>query len=151
MSFAPTVTDAVGLASVTYSISSGSLFAIGTTSVTVTATDVCGNVSTKTFTVTVRDTTPPVITSISSDITVTTTSSSGIVVNYDPATATDNTGGAVTITYSVASGTKFAVGTTVVTVTATDAVREQDDEDLQGHRRQALSLPAPLYLRITRV
>ena len=125
VSFAPTITDAVGLASVTYTvgaltISSGSLFAIGTTTVTVTAIDVWGNVSTKTFTVTVRDTTPPVFTSISSDITVTTTSSSGIVVNYNPATATDNTGGAVTITYSVASGTKFAVGTTVVTVTATD-------------------------------
>ena len=69
---------------------------------------------------TVRDTTPPVFTSISSNITVTTTSWSGIVVNYAPATATDLTG-TPTITYSVASGTKFAVGTTVVTVTATDA------------------------------
>jgi hypothetical protein len=47
------------------------------------------------------------------------------------ATATDLVG-PVTLTYSKASG-----------------VREQDDEDLHGHRRQALSLPAPLYLRIT--
>ena len=120
VSFASTVTEAVGLASVTYSISSGSVFTIGTTTVTVTAIDVWGNVATKTFTITVRDTTPPTITSISSDITVTTTSSSAIVVNYTAATATDLTG-TPTITYSQASGTKFAVGTTVVTVTATDA------------------------------
>ena len=69
---------------------------------------------------TVRDTTPPTIASISSNITVTTTSSSGIVVNYGAATATDLVG-PVTITYSKASGSTFAVGTTTVTVTATDA------------------------------
>ncbi len=116
-----TATDVVGLASITYSIASGSTFAIGTTTITVTATDVWGNVSTKTFTIKVQDTTPPVITSVSADVSVTTTSSSGIVVTYPAATATDNTGGPVTITYSQASGSKFAVGTTVVTVTATDA------------------------------
>jgi len=47
-------------------------------------------------------------------------SSGGAVVNYAAATATDLVG-PVTITYSKASGTTFAVGTTTVTVTATDA------------------------------
>ena len=156
VSFAPTISDAVGLASVTYTIgavtiSSGSLFAIGTTTVTVTAIDVWGNVATKTFTVTVRDTTPPVITSISSDITVATTSSSGIVVNYNPATATDNTGGAVTITYSQAVRDEVRGRDDRRHRDRDRRVRQQDDEDLQGHRRQALSLRAPLYLRITGV
>src|SRR5262249_729418 len=40
---------------------SGSLFAVGTTLVTVTATDAVGNTSSKTFHVTVVDTTPPTI------------------------------------------------------------------------------------------
>jgi hypothetical protein len=119
VTFAPTITDAGGLASVVYSIPSGSVFAIGTTTVKITATDLHGNVTIKTFTVTVVDTTPPSFTFVSPDVTVTTTSWSGRVVTYLPATATDLTG-PVTITYSKASGSTFAVGTTVVTVTATD-------------------------------
>ena len=75
--FAATITDAVGPVTITYSKASGSIFAIGTTTVTITAKDFYGNTSTKTFTVTVRDTTPPMITSISSDLIVTTTSSTG--------------------------------------------------------------------------
>ena len=118
--FSPTITDAVGPITVTYSKASGSIFALGTTTVTITAKDFYGNTSTKTFTITVRDTTPPTITSISPDLIVTTTHSSGAVVTYAAATATDTVSG-VTITYSKASGSTFAVGTTLVTVTATDA------------------------------
>ena len=118
--FSPTITDAVGPITVTYSKASGSIFALGTTTVTITAKDFYGNTSTKTFTITVRDTTPPTITSISPDLIVTTTHSSGAVVTYAAAVATDTVSG-VTITYSKASGSTFAVGTTVVTVTATDA------------------------------
>jgi hypothetical protein len=119
VTFSPTITDAGGLASVTYTIVSGSTFAIGTTTVKITAIDLHGNVTIKTFTVTVVDTTPPAFTFVSPDVTVTTTSWAGRVVTYLPATATDLTG-PVTITYSKASGSTFAVGTTVVTVTATD-------------------------------
>ena len=122
VTFAPTITDAVGPITVTYSMASGSTFGLGTTTVTITAKDGAGNISTKTFTITVRDTTPPTITSISGNLTVTTSSSSGAVVNYAAATATDLVSGVagVTITYSKASGSTFAVGTTTVTVTATD-------------------------------
>lgn len=56
----PTATDAVDAApTVSASPASGSTFALGVTTVTVTATDTAGNSSTKTFTVTVQDTTAP--------------------------------------------------------------------------------------------
>ena len=62
-----------------------------------------GNTSTQTFTVTVHDTTPPVITSVSGNMTAEATSSSGAAVSYAAATATDAVG-PVTVTYSKASG-----------------------------------------------
>jgi hypothetical protein len=48
----------------TFSPASGSTFALGHTTVTATATDISGNSSSATFKVTVRDTTPPVIQSL---------------------------------------------------------------------------------------
>ena len=118
--FAATASDLFGPVTISYSKASGSVFTLGTTTVTITAKDFYGNTSTKTFTITVRDTTPPVFTSVSPDVIATTTSSSGTYVSYAAAVATD-TVSAVTITYSKASGSKFAVGTTIVTVTAKDA------------------------------
>lgn len=59
-----TATDAVGVTSITYSAASGSTFALGTSTVAVSASDAAGNTSTGSFTVTVRDTTSPVITSL---------------------------------------------------------------------------------------
>ena len=47
---------------ITYSAASGSTFAIGTATVTATATDDAGNTATCTFDVTVVDTTVPTIT-----------------------------------------------------------------------------------------
>lgn len=113
-------TDAVGVVSLTYSHPSGSTFAIGTTTVIVTAKDAAGNSSQSTFSVTVEDTTPPVITSVSGNLTAEATSAAGANVNYATATATDAVGVA-SITYSKASGTTFSIGATTVTVTATDA------------------------------
>jgi large repetitive protein len=84
-----------------------------------TATDACGNSSSKTQVITVHDTTPPVLTT-SSDISVTNDATKcGAVVNYS-SSATDNCN-AATITYSHQPGSFFAVGATLVTVTATDA------------------------------
>lgn len=74
--FAPTATDEVDSNSeVTCRRSSGSVFPIGTTPVTCTATDDAGNVSTATFTIEVRDTTPPVLTNVAADLTLEATSS----------------------------------------------------------------------------
>jgi hypothetical protein len=58
----PVATDAAGPVTVTSTPASGSVFAPGTTVVTVTAVDVHGNQTVKTFKVTVRDTLPPLIT-----------------------------------------------------------------------------------------
>lgn len=98
---------------------SGSTFPLGTTKVTLTATDAAGNSSEASFNVIVEDTTPPVITA-PADITAEATSAAGAVVDY-AATATDLVDGAVTVGTSAASGSTFPLGTTTVTLTATDA------------------------------
>jgi rhamnogalacturonan endolyase len=66
VTFSASALDGVdGNVPVTFSPASGSIFPLGTSTVTATATDAAGNVATGTFTVTVRDTTPPVINSLS--------------------------------------------------------------------------------------
>jgi hypothetical protein len=98
---------------------SGSLFPLGVTTVSVTATDASGNSASGSFTITVVDTTGPTFTSVPSDQVAEATSAAGAVVNYPAATATDLVS-AVTITYSKDSGTTFPLGDTIVTVTAKD-------------------------------
>jgi formylglycine-generating enzyme required for sulfatase activity len=66
------------------------------------------------------DTVPPVL-SVGGTVSVTATSASGAAVTLGGASATDNIGTPV-LTYSPASGSTFPVGTTTVTVTATDSV-----------------------------
>ena len=104
----------------TYSHAPGSVFPIGTTTVTVTAQDAVGNSSTAcTFDVTVNDTQAPAIT-CPADINVSNDAGQcSAIVNFE-ATALDNCGGAVSITYSQDPGTSFPIGETVVIVTATD-------------------------------
>jgi hypothetical protein len=60
VSFTATATDNCSTATVTYSVLPGSLFTVGTTPVTVTAKDACGNTTIKTFNVTVKDNEAPV-------------------------------------------------------------------------------------------
>src|SRR5207249_1177277 len=104
---------------VSSSPASGSSFAIGTTTVTSTATDASGNTATCAFTVTVVDNQPPQIT-CPSDMTVNATlGDCSTNVNFT-VSATDNCPG-VTMSSSPASGSGFAVGTTTVTSTATDS------------------------------
>jgi hypothetical protein len=65
VTFLATATDVVsGSVPVSYSINPGSTFPLGTTIVTASATDAAGNTATGTFTVTVVDTTAPVIGSL---------------------------------------------------------------------------------------
>ena len=116
----PTATDIVdGTDTVIATPASGSTFAPGNTTVTLKSTDAHGNFSSKTFTVTVVDTTAPVIT-VPTVAAVEATSALGAVVTYPAATATDAVG-VTSLTYSKASGTTFPIGTTTVTVTAKDA------------------------------
>ena len=94
-------------------------FAIGTTTVTCTATDSYGNSSHASFNVTIEDTTPPAIT-VSGNITTEATSAAGAMVSYSAPTATDSVDAAPSLSCSAASGSTFALGTTTVTCTAID-------------------------------
>ncbi len=102
----------------------GNTFPVGTTTVTWTATDAAGNTATATQDVTVVDDTPPVITppaNVVANLPLNSPATSTAVTYPNPATATDNCGGSITIGYSPASGSVFPVGTTIVTITATDS------------------------------
>jgi len=84
----------------------------------VTATDSAGNSAGASFTVTVRDTTPPVLT-LPADITLTTSNPGGLAVTYT-ATAADLVDTSVPADCLPFSGATFAIGATTVTCTATD-------------------------------
>jgi hypothetical protein len=105
---------------VTTSQPSGSAFSVGTTTVTVTATDVAGNVSAPCqFTVTVMDQQSPILASCPVNIQTVALTPAGRTVSYTPPAATDNCGASVSCV--PAPGSPFAIGTTTVTCTATDA------------------------------
>jgi hypothetical protein len=95
------------------------LFPYGQTTVDCTATDSHGNVANTGFSITVVDTTPPVIT-VPANATLEATSAAGAVYTYTAA-ALDNVDGALTPTCNPASGLTFPIGATVVNCTATDA------------------------------
>src|SRR5262249_53143156 len=125
----PTATDLVdGTDSVQTDHPSGSTFALGTTLVTLTSTDASGNTSTETFNITVADTTPPSF-QAPADITAEAagrkgaeaTGPQGAVVSYTLPTATDLVDGTDTVLTDHPSGSTFALGTTLVTLTSTDA------------------------------
>ncbi|QRN96868.1 HYR domain-containing protein [Archangium violaceum] len=119
--FAATVHDAVTASpEVTYSHVSGTTFALGETGVTVEAKDAAGNAASCAFSVTVRDTTAPVIT-CPADREVETREAQGLAVEYPSATASDTVTAAPRVAYSQASGGLFPVGTTTIDATATDA------------------------------
>ncbi|MBI4322298.1 MAG: HYR domain-containing protein [Chloroflexi bacterium] len=105
---------------VTCSPASGSTFPLGTTTVSCSASDLAGNTSSSSFTVTVQDTAPPVISGIPANITVEATGASGAIANWPAPTASDVVDGNRTVTCSPASGSTFALGTTTVNCSASD-------------------------------
>ncbi|MEK7415959.1 MAG: HYR domain-containing protein, partial [Planctomycetota bacterium] len=113
----PTVSDNCPGVTVACVPASGSLFPVGVSTVFCTATDASNNTASCFVGVTVIDVTPPVITCPANQ---TVNGSGPIVVNYPAPTATDNCPG-VSVACAPASGSTFAVGTTTVTCTATDA------------------------------
>jgi regulation of enolase protein 1 (concanavalin A-like superfamily) len=118
--FATTAFDDVdGPLATTNSPPSGSVFPLGSTTVTASATDAAGNTGSASFTVTVVDSTPPVIT-VPADITVAATSAGGATVTF-ATSANDTVGGSLATFNSPASGALFPVGTTTVTASASDA------------------------------
>ena len=111
---APTLVYTLGTAV----ISSPYVFPVGTSTVTATATNSCGK-DAKTFTVIVNDTQKPVLSALANLTVKAPATQCDAVVSFNP-TATDNCAGA-TVVARPASGSTFPVGTTTVTVTATDA------------------------------
>ena len=119
---APGVTEAVGLAAGSPSCAptSGSTFPFGVPTVTCNATDVAGNAAVPvTFTITVKDDTKPTITGGGADP----KEATGLLtpVDYTLPTANDDVDGLLTPVCTPASGSSFAVGSTEVSCTATDA------------------------------
>jgi hypothetical protein len=118
----PTGSDNVALAagSPSCDVTSPHTFALGVHTVNCSATDVAGNSRTGSFTVTVTDTTGPSVTA-PNDVTEEAADSSGAIVAYSGATASDVHDGSLTPTCAPASGSVFALGDTTVTCTATDS------------------------------
>jgi hypothetical protein len=119
----PSATDPIDPSpTVTCLPASGSTFPLGPTTVTCRASDVQGRTSAPaTFTVTVTDTTPPVLAGVPADVRLDTTDPAGRAVTFPTPTATDLVDGADAVTCAPPSGSTFPVGTTTVTCSARDA------------------------------
>ena len=135
---APTATDNCTLDTFTSTHDSGDSFAVGTTTVSYTATDDCGNSTTTSFTVTITDDEAPSISGTPSDITQTADAGDcSTAVTWTEPTTADNCSATMTSTHS--PGASFAVGSTTVTYTSVDpagntttssfTVTVTDDED----------------------
>ncbi len=124
---APTATDNCSTPVVTTTNAPNSVFPVGTTTVTYTATDANGNKATCSFVVNVvylapcdNDVTPPVFANCPVNITLTTKGTSA-VANWEHPDVRDNCTSIPTINYSHEPGSSFPVGVTTVTYTAKDA------------------------------
>ncbi|HLP11117.1 MAG TPA: GEVED domain-containing protein, partial [Flavobacteriales bacterium] len=96
-------------------------YPLGITTVTWTVTDVNGNVSNCTQTVTVTDNQAPVVSACPADITINATNPGcTAIATWTPPTGTDNCLATVTPTSTHNSGDAFSAGTTVVTYTFDD-------------------------------
>lgn len=134
----PTITDNCDPnVTVTSSIANGSNFSLGTTTVTYTATDESGNISTFSFNVTVVDMEPPVI-SCPADISVspsgalsdpngfltnlpTTVGCDSVILTFDSPIADDNClGGTISQIGGLPSGSTFGPGINTIVYEATD-------------------------------
>jgi hypothetical protein len=113
---------------VTCTPASGSTFAVGATTVSCSATNSAGT-TTGSFTITVIDTTPPVITAPSL-LEVEATSAAGAIATY-VVTATDLVNGDVPVSCNPVSGSQFAMGATEVVCTAVDAAGNGDITSFQ--------------------
>jgi hypothetical protein len=101
--------------------SSGSTFAVGSTTVTCSSTDLRGNTASASFTVLITPKNPktPKVTA-PKNMRVEATGPTGTIVTF-VATATDPFDGPLPVTCSPASGSLFPLGTTLVTCSATNS------------------------------
>ncbi|WKK83315.2 HYR domain-containing protein [Marivirga arenosa] len=100
--------------------SSGDIFSLGETVVTVTATDEAGNQSTSNFSVFVEDNTAGVVSNCPQDIVISSNANCTAAATWSSPVFTDNCDANLTISSSHQSGDVFPLGTTLVTYSATD-------------------------------
>ncbi len=116
----PVVSDTVDLTlTPVCTPASGSTFPLGDTEVTCTVSDAAGNTSEASFTITVQDTTPPVVADHDAEV-AEATGPTGAAVNYTNPTASDLVSGTTDVTCDPASGSAFPLGDTTVTCSSTD-------------------------------
>lgn len=131
---------------------SGSLFELGTTEVTCSATDKTGNTATTSFSVEVVDTTEPTVTTPANEV-AEATSRTATVVTYGAATASDLVDGDVVTTCDPASGSDFGFGLTTVTCSATDAAGNTGTSTftvtVQDTGKPVVSVPADVLVEAT--
>ncbi|MAW77717.1 MAG: hypothetical protein CMJ95_10100 [Planctomycetes bacterium] len=116
----PTTIDNCGIQSTETTHSSGGFFAVGTTEVTLTTTDIHGNLATESFTITITDAENPMIHDLPGDLMY--SSELGFcsaTALWDDPTSTDNCG-VSEMTSTHLPGDTFAVGSTDVTYTSVD-------------------------------
>ena len=116
----PTATDNCGLLSFSGNGNNGGVYPITVTTVTYTATDVNGNTSICTFTITISDQEAPVITDCPSDITVNAAiNQCSATVTWSAPSASDN---CLLASFSpnINNGSTLAVGSYQIVYTATD-------------------------------
>jgi hypothetical protein len=109
--------DELAAPAITYSVPSGHEFPLGTTTVHVTGKDAYGYEAACSFTVTVKDTTPPKL-ACPADFTAQSTDVSGTTVTYKATVSDANS--PPTVTYTPPSGSLLPLGDNVVQVVADD-------------------------------
>ncbi|HRI26987.1 MAG TPA: HYR domain-containing protein [Chitinophagales bacterium] len=117
---APTASDNCPGVTLTATNAPGSFFGAGTTTVVYTATDAANNTATCSFNITVNDTQAPNVVCPNNIVTGNTAGLCSATVTWAAPLASDNCPGFITLSPSVPSGSSFNVGTTTVTITASD-------------------------------
>jgi hypothetical protein len=152
VTFSASASDIVdGSVSTSCAPSSGSTFALGTTTVTCSATDSNGNTGSASFGVTVRDTAAPSVT-VPANITTPATGPSGATVSFS-ASATDLVDSSPSVVCAPPSGSTFPLGTTTVTCVATDDSGNSDGDSftvtVQDSTAPSLTVPGNITAEAT--
>jgi uncharacterized repeat protein (TIGR01451 family) len=134
----PSASDNCTGATVSCSPASGSCFAVGTTTVSCTATDTSGNTGQCSFTVTV---TPCTISCPGNQTANAAAGTCAATVNY---TAPTTTGTCGTVTCAPASGSSFAKGVTTVTCTTQSGPSCNFTVTVTDNQPPSITCPAPI-------
>jgi hypothetical protein len=147
VSFSASASDIVdGSVLVLCDAQSGDPFPLGTTTVHCSATDSHNNSANGSFTVTVQDTTPPLL-NLPNNITKEATGPNGATASWS-ASASDLVDGSVAVNCDASSGDTFPLGTTTVHCSASDSHSNSANGSftvtVQDTTKPSLSLPGDI-------